>query len=171
MPKELFERVNLDLYYPPFLERLMVAKARARTRGYNYVSLEGHRAYSRSDLLHTDWQAGKGGRAAPGGRSSHNFGLADDSVLDISPAPGLQPDWKDAAATVWGEELTRVSLHWGAGYGDRLHSSWPGFVSAMDLRLLDRIYRRASGNLKTKLRAVWDYVTVYGLALPPLEPT
>jgi hypothetical protein len=88
MPTSLFlKTINLDLLYPPFLERYLELKARCRARGANYLSTFGFRSWAESDALHALWKAGKGGRAAPGGDSSHNFGLAGDEALILQEAP------------------------------------------------------------------------------------
>lgn len=170
MPSALVARIDLDLLYTPFLERLLEAKARARARGVDYYSLEGYRTYGRSHFLYGQWLSGKGGRAAPAGASSHNFGLATDECRDIDlTKPGLQPRWKDADYDILGEEVQRLGLHWGAGYGDRPHVSWPGFVSRAQLAPLDKIYRHTEGDLAVKLQAVWLHVTKNSPPLPPLR--
>jgi len=60
---------------------------------YTWYVLEGYRSPERSAKLYADYIAGKGPRAAPAGKSAHNFGLAVDVVLDCDPAVGLQPSW------------------------------------------------------------------------------
>lgn len=74
---------------------------------HTWYVLEGYRSPARSHALWLDYRFGKldpktgkrdpnkrGPRAAPAGRSAHNFGLAIDVVLDVDPAkPGLQPSW------------------------------------------------------------------------------
>ena len=67
---------------------------------YNWYVTEGFRSIERSDALYAAYKAylDKAGppapRAAPGGKSAHNFGLAIDVALDSDlHKPGLQPDW------------------------------------------------------------------------------
>lgn len=170
MPSDLVARVNLDLIYPEYLERLLEAKARARARGADYYSTEGYRTYGRSHFLYGQWLAGKGGRAAPAGASSHNFGLATDECPDGDPTkPGLQPRWDSPAFAILGEEVQRLGLHWGAGYGDRPHVSWPGFITRAQLAPLDRIYRHTDGTLAVKLQAVWAHVRTHSPTMPPIR--
>lgn len=58
-----------------------------------YVT-EGFRSIERSNALYASYIAGDGPRAAPGGRSAHNFGLAIDIALDSDlHTPSLQPTW------------------------------------------------------------------------------
>jgi hypothetical protein len=44
------------------------------------------------------WVPKKGPRAAPAGKSAHNYGLAIDVALDGAPQPGLQMCWSTAHA-------------------------------------------------------------------------
>jgi peptidoglycan L-alanyl-D-glutamate endopeptidase CwlK len=144
---------------PEFLELLLEAKARARKRGADYHTLEGFRSYGRSHFLYGQYLAGKGGRAAPAGKSSHNFGLASDECLDADlDKTGLQPSWKEESYEILGEEVTRLGLHWGAGYGDRPHVSWPGFVTAKELEPLDKMWRSLDGTQAQRLHEIWTYV-------------
>ena len=73
-----------------------------------YVT-EGYRSIERSNKLYDEYKNGiivgyrtdgtairgkKGPKAAPGGKSAHNYGLAIDVALDgDSVKPGLQMDW------------------------------------------------------------------------------
>lgn len=62
-----------------------------------YRSLEWQRQLWESYRFGTVRSDGKrvfGAKAAPPGKSAHNYGMAVDVVLDLDPAkPGLQPSW------------------------------------------------------------------------------
>lgn len=61
---------------------------------FDWYVLEGRRSFVRSEELWKAYVAGTGPRAAPPGKSAHNFGLAIDVVLDADPdKPGLQASW------------------------------------------------------------------------------
>lgn len=159
MPADLVKRVNLDLIYNPFLQRVLEALAQCRARGADYVAVLGTRSYGEQHALRGAYLAGKGGRAAPAGQSQHQFGLAIDFCRDSDlTKKGLQPSWKAADYRVLGEECTKQGLHWGNTYNDSPHIGIAGWVSAKDLAPLDRLYRQTDGDQLTKLRAVWDYI-------------
>src|SRR5678810_1098547 len=105
MPSLLVSRLDLDRLYPPFLERLLVAKAKAQARGVEYWSTEGHRSYEKSWSLYRAWKRG-GARAAPGGESAHNFGLATDEARQTLPLGTtiLKPSWEPDDFRVFEEE-------------------------------------------------------------------
>lgn len=75
---------------------------------YSWYVMEGFRSLERSAKLYDEYVNGvwvkdsagqlvrgkRGPRAAPPGKSAHNFGLAIDVVPDQDPdKPGLQPTW------------------------------------------------------------------------------
>lgn len=66
-----------------------------------------------------------GPRAAPPGRSAHNFGLAVDVVLDGDPAkPGVQMDWVTThAGWLWlkAKSIAHPRLRTGWKYADYGH--------------------------------------------------
>lgn len=70
--------------------------------GYGWWVTYGFRTYEEQLALYRKYQAG-GPRAAPPGKSAHEFGLAVDVVLDADPIlPGLQPTWNvKLAGWVW----------------------------------------------------------------------
>jgi len=171
MPADLFNRgVDLDLFYPPFLERLLIAKARARARGADMLCTFGFRTCEESDQLYAKFLAG-GPRAAPGGKSSHNFGLASDECLIIETKPKRIVRWGDRDFDIFAGEAGAVGLHWGVAYKDKPHFSWPGFVSADELAPLRKIWRENEG-LKTlqRLQKVWLYVDSHSPAMPEVSP-
>lgn len=163
----LFRRVYLGAYYPPFLDRVLEARAKAAERGAQYVSEHGFRSWALQHQLRGLFLAGKGGRAAPAGLSAHQYGLADDCTADADPVkPGLQPTWEPKRYAILGEESQRVGLIWGASFNDRPHTQWPGFVSASELKVLQKIWREASDATDDmKLRAIWQYLSA--LPAPP----
>lgn len=159
MPADLVKRIDLDCLYPPFLEKLLQLLANCRERGWDYVAIFGYRSWAQQHQLRLAFLNGTGGRAAPAGASAHNYGLAVDLCRDKDlDKVGLQPDWDPKAYDVLGEEADLLGLHWGASYNDRPHISWPGYVNAKDLAPLRAIMAKSRGNVRTALRACWDYV-------------
>lgn len=173
MPRELFNRgIDLDLLYPPFLERLLILKDLCTKRGSRYLCTFGFRTVEESDEMYKRFLAG-GPRAAPGGYSSHNFGLASDEALIIKESPNRVVTWgsKDKPAfNVLGEEAQKLGLHWGKNYSDEPHISWPGFVNGKELAPLRAIWALNQG-LPTlqRLQQVWSYVDEHS-ALSPVHP-
>ncbi len=164
MPKDQL-RGDLDYVYPPFLERVLALLANCNARGKRYFATELFRDMARSDALYRAYLAG-GPRAARGGRSGHNFGLAADFALDTSDAPGLQPSWKKEDFAVLIEEAVKLGLKVGAAYGDFPHVEWPTWVSANELTPLRSLYTAAAGLPLAKLKAVWQYCDEHAPNLP-----
>lgn len=157
MPADSFTRINLDLIYPPFLEKILDVIAACRDRGAIYVATHGFRTYGEQMEL---WSQGrtKPGKIvtnAKGGQSAHNFGLAIDFVRDMSPNPGVQPGWLKGDYGVLAEEAEKAGLHSGKAYKDWPHVAWPGYVSAKDLAELDKAFKATAGDSLTKLKAAW----------------
>lgn len=186
MPTELV-RVNLDLIYPPFVERMLTVLDRCKARGCQMYWTSGTRYWDEQtvlrqrylDRLHleslvkrhkaTDADRAKlagilklgGGRASAPGFSAHQFGLAADCTHDSDiNKPGLQPDWNPKNYKVYLEELKKADLVSGAHYGDLPHANWPGFSSSDELAPLRLIWRE-----RLSLPPVWKYVDN-----PPPEP-
>ena len=164
MPTLNFRRIDLDLLYPPFLEKLLDAVAACEARGARYIATHGHRTYGAQMALWAQGRTVKGPRVtgAKGGQSAHNFGLAVDFVRDGDLSKdGVQPLWDAEAFKVLIEECEKRGLHSGKGYGDLPHVSWPGYVTAADLKLLDEVWgrvgTRAVGTLDA-LKEVWKVV-------------
>lgn len=63
-----------------------------RDSPYDWTVIYGYRSLAEQQVLWEKYQAG-GPKAAPPGKSAHNYGLAVDVALDGSDKPGLQPDW------------------------------------------------------------------------------
>lgn len=168
MPSDVFlKKINLDLFYPPFLERLLVLKARCLARGARYLCTSGFRTWGESHQLYLEHLKG-GPKAAPAGRSAHNYGLASDEALVIRERPKRVCRWNDSDFEILGEEAEALGLEWGGRYKDAPHVNWPGFTSGKELDPLLKIWA-ANGNLPIpeRLRKVWEYVDQHG---PKLEP-
>ena len=161
------EGLDLDLVYPPFLERLLALLAACNDRGASYLAYELNRSYDRSAALARAYAAG-GPRAAGPGKSNHNFGLAADCALIISPSPKRVLRWDPDDFLILEEEAPKVGLKTGKAYGDRPHVEWPGFISARDLDPLDLIYRKTPGTPLLKLKEVWKAVDAAAPNLPVL---
>lgn len=90
----------------------------------NWVVTEGYRTMERSNGLYVAYKLHKGPRAAPGGLSPHNYGMAVDVALDGDPVkPGLQaiwittnPAWQRLIKAIWKHPRLR------SGYR---YSDWP----------------------------------------------
>lgn len=90
----------------------------------NWVVTEGYRSMERSNNLFINYRLHKGPRAAPGGLSPHNYGMAIDVALDgDSFKTGLQaiwditnPAWQRLVAAIWEHPRLR-SGKW--------YSDWP----------------------------------------------
>jgi len=162
----LFQRVYLGAYYPKFRELLIDAKTRAAERGAFYWSTFGFRSIATQQALYTAYKAGTGGKAAPPGKSAHQYGLADDSTFDLALTPGLQPSWREADYNILGEELKRAGLVWGAGFGDRPHANYPAFVSGAQLLPLYRLWNNCPKGMTddARLLEIWRYLDT----LPPV---
>ncbi len=156
---------NLDMVYPPFLERLFELVARCNARGSRYLFYELYRSYDRSAALKRAYLAG-GPRAAGPGASGHNFGLAGDGALIIQESPKRVLRWDQKDFDVLVEEAVKLGLKSGRSYGDSPHVEWPTFVTARELDPLDLIYRKTPGTPLLKLKAVWAYVDAHAPNLP-----
>lgn len=89
---------------------------------YSWWVTYGYRSLDEQAVLHAKYLAG-GPRAAPAGRSAHNFGLAVDVVLD-DPKPGFQPLWDtQLAGWLWlkAKSIAHPRLRTGWKYADFGH--------------------------------------------------
>ncbi len=97
MPADLFTRINLDLIYPPLLERVLELIAKCRAEGKAYYAVSGLRSYDEQARKYAIGRGGDPGKRitnAPPGFSMHNYGIAIDFALDDDPnKPGLQTNW------------------------------------------------------------------------------
>jgi hypothetical protein len=181
-------RCDLDLIYPPMVGPYLNALAAAKARGAVYFATYGFRSYAESDALFAQGRTVMNPRGptpghplgakvtnAKGGQCSHNFGIGIDGThdSDTNADDGLQPDWKQENYLVLKEELERVGLVSGGSFvhlQDWPHGQLAGFVTAEELAPLDRIFRATPGDLKTKLRAVWDHLDSIGAAASLGQP-
>lgn len=159
MPRDLFLRhIDLDLCYPPFLDKLLEAKAAAKARGAQYITTELFRSMDRSDALYILYKKG-GNRAAAAGFSGHNFGIASDEALIVKPGPPREVRFDKDSYKILYEELAKVGLTNGSGYHDYPHVEIPGFVTADELKpLRDVWYSAPLDDQKTRLQKVWRYL-------------
>lgn len=165
MPTDLVSRLNLDLLYAPFLERLLELLANCRsTWGQDFVAYSGFRTYAEQDTLHKAYISGKGGIAAPPGLSSHNYGLAVDVARDINLVkPGLQPVWDKKDYLDLGFECKRLGLVWGGDFNDCVHVQMPGYVTGGQLAPLRVKWMEVQkgplvGQNRAALQEVWKLV-------------
>lgn len=126
----IWGKVDRAALEPKFLNDLHDLLAPAP---YDYYVSCGYRSIEESNRLYDEYVNGvvlgrtadgtiirgvKGPRAAPGGKSPHNYGLAIDVSLDgDKDKPGLQPTWNTKLAG-WTWLKTAVFKH------PRLHSLW-----------------------------------------------
>jgi hypothetical protein len=90
---------------------------------YVWVALYGYRGLEEQYVLYQKFLKG-GPRAAPPGRSAHNYGLALDVALDGSDAPGLQADWNTSHpgwAWLFDAVWKHPRLHSGRSFNDADH--------------------------------------------------
>lgn len=164
MPTANFRRVDLDLVYPPFLEKILDAIAACEEQGHRFIATRGYDTYGAQMALWAKGRTVPGPKvtAAKGGQSSHNFGLAFDFVRDLDiKRDGVQPGWDPKDYAVLIEECEKRGLHSGKGYKDHPHVSWPGYVTASDMLPLHLAWERSGGtSLGTldRLKKVWSEV-------------
>ena len=91
---------------------------------WTWYILYGYRSLEEQAKLWVAYQNG-GPKAAPAGKSPHNFGLAVDLVPDADPlTPGLQPDWSTTTAAwewLFGRIKQHPRLHSGVSFRDPDH--------------------------------------------------
>jgi peptidoglycan LD-endopeptidase CwlK len=159
MPIDLIKRIDLDLLFPPFLERTLALLGRCREKyGADYYAISGFRSYQEQDSLYAQ------GRIIPGrivtwaesGESAHNFGIAIDLCRDgFLERRGLQPDYRPESYALLGDLAPEFGLVWGGSWGrpDMPHIQWgPSLVTASQLAPL-RTEFEAGG-----LGAAWRYL-------------
>lgn len=164
MPAELVSRIDLDLIYPPFLERFLDVLAACRARGATYVATQGYRTPEEQLTL---WRKGRNAAGSVVRPSQvvtrlrfgpHCAGAAVDSVFDLDDAAGLQPGWKIDHYDILAEEAERVGLEAGRrwrGFPDGPHVQLP-LVRRVSLQKLEELH--ASGGLA----ACWEHLDSKG---------
>lgn len=164
MPTANFRRIDLDLIFPPFLEKVLDTVAACNGRGVRYVATHGYRTYGEQMALWAKGRTVAGPKVtnAKGGQSAHNFGLAVDFVRDLDlKKDGVQPGWSEGDFAVLIEEATQRGLHSGKGYKDYPHIAWPCVVNAVELLPLHLAWERsANKSVSTleRLKYVWKEV-------------
>ena len=116
-----WRRVDPKLLQPSFrfdVEKLL------RESPYSWTVTYGYRTIEEQESLWEKYKAG-GPRAAPPGKSAHNFGLAIDVALDGDDSlAGLQPDWNTSHAG-WRWLFEAIAkhprLHSGRSFNDACH--------------------------------------------------
>jgi hypothetical protein len=85
-----WRKIDPTRLHPGFVETV---EAVLLASPYHWYVTHGYRSLTEQGELYRKHLAG-GPRAAPPGKSAHNYGLAIDVVLDADPdTPGLQPSW------------------------------------------------------------------------------
>lgn len=160
MPTGNFRRIDLDLIYPPFLEKVLDTIAACNERGCTYIATRGFDTYGAQMALWAQGRTKPGPvvTRAKGGQSAHNFGLAVDFVRDIDIKLGVQPSWAKKDYAVLIEEAERRGLHSGHKYADVPHVSWPGYIDADDMKPLDEAWGKSQGDTLARLKQVWQVV-------------
>lgn len=129
MPSFLVKRVNLDLIYAPFLQKYLEVLAKCHARGAHYYAQFGTRTVEEQNRLFAQGRTAPGPKVtdAKGGLSTHNYGIATDSVRDADMVRvGLQPAWADEGYAILKEEGEAAGLQVGVpGLGDLGHVQLP----------------------------------------------
>lgn len=106
--------------YPPWKAWCDWCIAALESAGIAGTVTSGVRSSEKQAQLYADYKAGRSSiPAAPPGRSSHEYGLAIDFVVDQGKDSDLQRQVM-AAFQSWGGELVP---------GDSVHVQYPGFKS------------------------------------------
>lgn len=165
MPSTNFQRIDLDLLFPPFREAVLQLIANCLEKGASYHATRGYDTYGAQMALWSKGRVTKGPIVthAKGGQSAHNFGLAVDFVLDLDPkAKGIQPGWAKECYEILVLEAKRMGLHSGENYNDLPHVAWPGFVTATDLLPLHKSWEASASSgpaTLDRLKEVWKNLT------------
>lgn len=101
-----------------------------------WVVVCGQRSMEESNKLYVQYKLHKGVKAAPGGLSAHNYGLAIDVMLDSDTIkPGIQPLW-DTDDPAWQRLIAAIwkhpRLHSGKSFADYPHIEkldWKDYVA------------------------------------------
>jgi peptidoglycan L-alanyl-D-glutamate endopeptidase CwlK len=153
----LLTRIDLDVLYPPFVDKLIALVGACQDKGAHYYAVCGTRTFSEQTKLYEQGRTAPGPRVtnAKAGESAHNFGLAVDFVRDgVLDRKGLQPDWKPESYTELGVEAAALGLEWGGHFKsfDGPHVQWPGYVTSEQLAPLRQVFENGG------LTAVWKFL-------------
>jgi len=115
---------------PGFVEAAHRMLKNAVQRGLRPKVHEAYRSPEESDRKHRLWKEGKGGRASPGWRSCHNYGLAMDVWLYDRHGNYIDNHVKGWYALYKALAKEANSFVWGEGFGDgdadhfEFHPNW-----------------------------------------------
>ena len=157
-------RIDPDLIYPPFMEKVQAMLAELQQNGTEFWAISGFRTGGEQMALWTQ------GRTRPGPivtyakamESAHNFGIAVDLCRDgFIERKGLQPDWRPDSYTPLQAACKKYDLEWGGNwrFPDRPHVQLPGYVTGAELEQLAAVWNAATPGFDVeKLHAVWQYL-------------
>jgi peptidoglycan L-alanyl-D-glutamate endopeptidase CwlK len=156
MPSDLFlPKLDLDLAYPPFLERLLKLQAWCRDQGFEYLCTFLFRSPEEQEALYQAHLKG-GPLAAPGGLSAHNYGLAADVALIVQKSPKRVVRWDPHDFDKLAEGCDTFGLAWGGKFNDKDHVGLPGYENAAQLDPLRRIWESHPDlSVDQRLAQVW----------------
>jgi peptidoglycan LD-endopeptidase CwlK len=164
MPANLLARIDLDLLYAPFLEKLLDMLADCQVQQREYVATLGYRTWVQQDEYYAQGRTRPGPiiTNARGGESAHNYGIAVDFFASKPHAVGTPaiPDWTPGAYDLLGQMAKLRGLEWGGDWGrfpDRPHVQWPGYDTAVTLAPLRAAYLQDPAEMvEDKLHRVWS---------------
>lgn len=107
---------------PDFLQRLRGMLGAVAAHGQTFVASYGYRSLEQQQALYVVYKRG-GPRAAPPGKSAHNFGLA----VDLVRLTDGKVDWTPADYALLAELAPRYGLTTGASYADYGHVELDGW--------------------------------------------
>jgi peptidoglycan L-alanyl-D-glutamate endopeptidase CwlK len=118
--KDLLGRIDTLAMYQPFLEKLNALVLACQARGAIYVATSGLRTFDQQNALYAKGRTAPGGVVtnARGGYSPHNFAVAVDFCRHKGATyeGKLDPDYRDSANTILGEEAAKLGLEWGGAW-------------------------------------------------------
>lgn len=165
MPTHLVTRINLDLLYPPFRDRVLTLLGNLHDSGKDYYITYGYRTFTEQNKLYAQGRLTPGPQVtkAQGGFSMHNYGIAIDVVFDLDPKKvGLQPSWTEKEYRPLFDEGDKLGLQVGvpnmSDFGhvqlpvrEILHEPEGAFLSR-----LKKVYSAVTGPPETHLKPVWE---------------
>ena len=163
-PDECLGRINLELIFPSFEERLRHLLEACSVVGADYVATDGFRSEGGQAKLYFQGrtEAGKKVTNAPPWFSAHNYGLAVDFCRMLEHGDEHVVSWEPQDYETLGEQAEHLGLIWGGRFHspDRPHVEWPGYVSGEQLIRLKPIFRSAQkgAGYTNGLLAVWSHV-------------
>lgn len=159
MSENLLVRINLDVLYPPFAQKLKDLTAELNAKGVNYWAISGERTVNEQNSLYALGRTiknpdgydavkkplGNVVTKAKGGQSFHNFAIAADFCYDkdINRA-GLQPDYNIAKYSDLAKAATDIGLESGFywKFQDAPHLQLPLSKHKIKLDDLLKIYNK-----------------------------